>query len=193
MAESLARVFDRYRYDKTIGQKSKTWFTQQVTLLAQKKIQTTTLFKQEKLTTRIVPGSLYLFQYDAKYKDSLPYFDRFPLVFPFRKMPEGFIGLNMHYLPYFWRVKLLDRLLQFADNKSLTEKTKLRYSWATINSLSTFKIAEVCVKHYLTENVKSAFIKINPTDWHTAMMLPVEQFSGSNKNLIWEQNKKWLR
>lgn len=193
MSESLSRVFDRYRYDKSIGEKSKTWFKQQVILLAQKKIQTTTLFKQEKLTTRIVPGNLYLFQYDAKYKETLPYYDKFPLVFPFRKTPGGFIGLNMHYLPYFWRVKLLDRLLQFANSRTLDDKTKLRYSWATISSMSNFKIAEVCVKQYLSEHIKSAYINITPNDWHTAMMLPVEQFVGSNKNSVWEENKKWLR
>ena len=52
------------------------------------------------LRAQIVPGGLYLFQYDAKHKDTLPYWDKLPLVFPFRKVPDGFYGLNLHYLPY---------------------------------------------------------------------------------------------
>lgn len=35
-------------------------------------------------------GQMYLFQYDALHKDTLPYYDRFPLIFPFRKTNDGF-------------------------------------------------------------------------------------------------------
>lgn len=193
MAEKLSRIFDKYRYDKTIAEKSKSWFAQQVNLLSTNRIAPNTLFKQEKQVSVVVPGSLYLFSYEALHKDTLPYFDRFPLVFPFRKTPDGFIGLNMHYLPYYWRVKLLERLLEFSTNPNLDSKTRLRYSWSTINGVSKFKIAEPCVKRYLSSQMKSTFIKIKPEDWHTAMMLPVERFVGANKNIVWEDSKKWLR
>lgn len=193
MAERLSRIFDKYRYDKSSAEKSKSWFVQQVNLLSTARIAPNTLFKQEKQVSSVVPGSLYLFYYDALHKDTLPYFDKFPLVFPFRKLPDGFVGLNMHYLPYFWRVKLLERLLEFSTNPNLDSKTRLKYSWSTINGISKFKIAEPCVKRYLSSQIKSTFIKIKPEDWHTAMMLPVEKFVGANKNLVWEDNKRWLR
>jgi hypothetical protein len=35
------------------------------------------------LTTTILPGNMYMFFYDAKLKDKLPYWDMFPLVLPF--------------------------------------------------------------------------------------------------------------
>lgn len=193
MTERLSRIFDKYRYDKSSAEKSKSWFVQQVNLLSTARIAPNTLFKQEKQVSSVVPGSLYLFYYDALHKDTLPYFDKFPLVFPFRKLPDGFVGLNMHYLPYFWRVKLLERLLEFSTNPNLDSKTRLKYSWSTINGISKFKIAEPCVKRYLSSQIKSTFIKIKPEDWHTAMMLPVEKFVGANKNLVWEDNKRWLR
>jgi hypothetical protein len=50
------------------------------------------------LTNRIITGEMYLFAYDPKTKEDLPYYDRFPLVFPFRKVKGGFYGINMHYL-----------------------------------------------------------------------------------------------
>lgn len=190
---NLLRVFERYRYSRFIENQSKTWFQQQVLLLAKKPIMPGQLFKQEKTTTNILPGNLYLFFYDPKYKEELPYYDRFPLVFPYRKIKDGFMGLNMHYLPPYWRVRLLQRLMDYANNQLLDNTTKLQYSWALINQVSKFDIAEVCIKHYLNGHVKSQFIQIKPSDWHTAMMLPTERFIKADKSEVWEDNKKWLR
>lgn len=192
MAENLMKVFERYKYDRTVEFKSRSWFEQQVTMLAKKPIMPGQLFKQEKNRNTIIPGNLYLFYYDPKYKEKLPYYDTFPLVFPYQKVPGGFMGLNMHYLPNFWRVKLLQRLMDFATNKNLDSTTKLRYSWGLISSVAKFDIANPCIKHYLDDHVKSTFIQIKPSDWHTAMMLPTERFVGSNKKQVWEDAKRWL-
>jgi hypothetical protein len=43
-------------------------------------------------------GNMYLFSYDPKHKDTLPYYDRFPLIFPINKAKGGFLGITMHYL-----------------------------------------------------------------------------------------------
>ena len=37
---------------------------------------------QERLRTNTIIGKMYFFYYDPKTKDSLPYYDRFPLVIP---------------------------------------------------------------------------------------------------------------
>jgi hypothetical protein len=52
------------------------------------------------IRTNIKPGEMYFFQYDAKLKKELPYWDKFPLIFPVEEAPNGFYGLNFHYLPY---------------------------------------------------------------------------------------------
>lgn len=189
----LIKIFEKYKYDKSIETKSKTWFQQQVLLLSKKKINISTLLGQEKVVANVVPGSLYLFYYDPKYKEELPYYDRFPLVFPYKKTTDGFIGLNMHYLPHYFRVQLLHRLMQFANNTKMDETTKIRYSWSLISGVSKFKIAEPCVKQYLKNHVQSPFVSIKPIDWHTAMMLPVERFVGASKQQVWGESSKWVR
>jgi hypothetical protein len=118
-------------------------------------------------------------------KDELPYYDKFPLVFPYKKVPGGFMGLNMHYLPYQARVVLLQRLMDFATDATLTDNTRLKLSWKLISGVSQFKWAEACVKHYLNSHVRSTFRKIDAPDWATAMLLPVEQFVGASKNQVW--------
>ena len=183
--QNLQTIFDRYKYDQSIATKSKTWFTQQANLLMNKKINEKKLFSEQRVVSKLVPGKLYMFYYDPKYKEELPYFDTFPLVFPYSATPDGFMGLNMHYLPHFHRVQLLTRLMQFVNNKNLDENSKIRYSWELISGVSRFRDAEPCIKHYLKQHVKSTFIEIQGQDWHTAMMLPVERFVGSNKQTVW--------
>ena len=51
-------------------------------------------------------GKLNMFIYDPKWKKKLPYYDTFPLVLPLETYPDGFLGINMHYLPIPLRIKL---------------------------------------------------------------------------------------
>lgn len=168
--------------------KSRTWFDQQSRMLAGKTIQPQRLIRTSvnQNVLRIVPGELYLFNYDAKHKDTLPLWDSFPLVFPFHKMPDGFIGLNMHYLPYQVRIALLDQLMSFKTTSNLDETTRLKLSWRTIRSLSSMDVAAHCVHRYLLQHVKSPFKRIDAPDWATAMMLPVERFVGGTKQQAWK-------
>ena len=110
--KSFKDVFDKYKYDREAVKRSRSWFQGQLALLRAERIQPATLMRadQTALRPRIMPGFLYMFVYDPKTKAKLPYYDTFPLVFPFAKTPNGFLGLNMHYLPYQLRVLLLERL-----------------------------------------------------------------------------------
>lgn len=191
----LTSLFEKHRYDPSIYKKSSAWFEQQVLLLTKQKITPRQVLRDRRnaSSVKIMPGNLYMFLYDAKMKETLPYWDKFPLVFPFRAVPGGFYGLNLHYLPYRMRLQLMDKLLQFKTNDKWDQNTRLRYSWALIGGVSKFRAAEPCVKHYLYEQVRSPFARIESKDWATAMMLPVEQFVGANKNAVWQESKKVIK
>jgi hypothetical protein len=191
MAQSVKDIFLQNQYDlKTAAVRSKAWFQQQATMLKRHNITAQKVLNSDsqKVNRQIMPGSLYMFLYDPKTKDELPYYDMFPLVFPYKKLSGGFMGLNMHYLPYQARVVLLQRLMDFATDKNMTENTRIRYSWNLISGVSRFKWAEPCVKHYLNSHLKSGFRKIDAPDWTTAMLLPVEQFVGASKNKVWQDS-----
>lgn len=187
------KTFQDNQYNlKQAVAKSQAWFTQQARLLGRQQVAPARLISTspELNQAKITPGHLYLFHYDAKHQDTLPYWDMYPLVFPFRRLADGFIGLNMHYLPYQLRVRLLDRLTQFQSNKTLTETTRLKYSWEMISNVSRFKLAAPCVHRYLSNHVQSPFKRIDATDWTTAMMLPVERFVGAQKQAVWTNSLK---
>src|SRR5882672_6183900 len=44
-------------------------------------------------------GQLVMYSYDPKWKDVLPYYDRYPVVIPIELKPDRMLGLNLHYLP----------------------------------------------------------------------------------------------
>ena len=69
--------------------------------------------------TTIKPGFMYLFGYDPKLKNELPYYDRFPLIFPFKSDTDGFLAMNLHYLPHVFRARLMDNLYPLVNNLKL--------------------------------------------------------------------------
>jgi hypothetical protein len=131
-----------------------------------------------------------MYYYDAKHKATLPYFDRFPLVFPFKKVKGGFYGLNMHYLPLPLRAKLMDALYDTASNTRFDESTRLKISYQMLESAAKYKEFQPCIKRYLTSQVKSRFMYIYPSEWDVALFLPLERFQGASKTQVWSDSKR---
>lgn len=134
---------------------------------------------------KIMPGYMYSFVYDPKTKIKLPYYDKFPLVLPFNKYSDGFIGLNLHYLPYQYRLMLLDRLMTFSKTNKRGEVEYLKFSWQLITATAKSKFIQPCVKRYLSGYVKSRYINIPASDWATAIMLPMENFAKATLKEVW--------
>ena len=189
-------VFDQNKFDLlTAVKRSRGWFEKQVAAMATQNITPNKILRGDPshMRSAIIPGNLYMYKYDPKTKETLPYYDMFPLVFPFRKTQDGFYGLNMHYLPYDLRIRLLDRLLVFKTNSRWDETTKIKYSWALIDGVSRYEAAKPCIKQYLSTHVRSQFRQIDSEDWATAMLLPVERFVGASKQQVWADSRRIIR
>ncbi len=146
----------------------------------------------ERLTNRIMIGSMYMYYYDPKHKATLPYYDRFPLVFPYKKVPGGFMGINMHYLPLIYRAKLMDALYDVTNNQRFDETTKLKMNYSVLSNAAKFKYFAPCVKHYLNEHVRSRFLYVYPSEWDISLFLPLERFQGATKQQVWADSKKLI-
>lgn len=149
--------------------------------------------KTDRLVTAITVGRMYLFMYDPKTKEDLPYYDRFPLIFPFKRVQGGFYGINMHYLPHMLRAKLMDNLYSLTNNKTNDDTTKLRLSYALLNKAAKFKYFSPCVKHYLNTHVKTRFLWVPADQWETALFLPLERFQGATKQQVWRDSRRKIR
>jgi hypothetical protein len=153
------------------------WFKDTVSEV-QKKQQRTDPNKIFKKVSSPQIGSMFLFFYDAKYKTTLPFFDMHPLVIPIEMYIDGFLGVNLHYLPPLARVQLLKALDDTKNNDKYNETTKLLVSYELLKRYSTqFKRNEECIKRYLFSHVRSSFHTVNPSDWEKAALLPLQSWS----------------
>lgn len=148
---------------------------------------------KDRLQKEPLPGQMYMFYYDPKHKDTLPFYDRFPLIFPFKKIPGGFLGLNLHYLPPQLRAKLMDGLYEYANNTRYDESTKLKLNYELLSKVSTMKYFSPCIKHYLTSHVRSKMMYVYPSEWDIALFLPTERFEKATTSQVWADSKKKVR
>ena len=59
---------------------------------------------------RFVAGKIYVFGYDPKYKNELPWFDQNPIVLAIEPVDKNDFGINLNLLPVPFKEKLLDDL-----------------------------------------------------------------------------------
>ena len=138
-------------------------------------------------TGKPIIGKLYLFQYSAKWKDILPYWDMWPLIFPFSGVKGGFYGINLHYLPPNARAALMIRLIK-AQGKggNMDENFKLKLNY---NIITTFKPAIPCIKRYLFSQVQGkGLYGISGEDWSYAAALPLQKFQKESAKYVWQQS-----
>jgi len=133
-----------------------------------------------------------LYEYDAKHKDTLPYWDQFPLIILIGVTPNGFSGLNLHYLPPVMRARFLDKLMETANNKNLTDNTKMRITYDLLQGTSKYKEFAPCHKNYLFSQVRSTLKKVPAEYWETVSFLPVEKFVGESKLKVWQESRKLI-
>lgn len=186
-------ALELYHVDLKDIKRSKAWFEERVKFLSTKKIRPNRLMVAEEgqyLTDNIQAGKLYSYYYMPKGWETLPYYDTFPMVFPYDRDSKTFIGLNLHYLDYYYRFEIFRELMKTANSKFLTEDTKLQYNWDLIKSVARLKPAKHCIKRYLFSHVKSPFLEFKPNDWSTALTLPVERFVGANTQQVWQDSRK---
>jgi hypothetical protein len=142
---------------------------------------------------RPLPGRMYHYFYDPKHKDTLPYYDRFPLTMMVSPAQDGFYGLNLHYLHPMTRAMLLDKLMDVATNKRYNDNTRLRINYEILNRAKEYREFRPCFKHYLTKHLKSKLVLVPASEWDIAIFLPTEQFKGSTKLKVWEESKRTYR
>ena len=139
--------------------------------------------------TNIKPGFMYLFGYEPKLKNELPYYDRFPLIFPFKSDEDGFLAMNLHYIQPVFRAKLMDNLYPLVTNLKFDETTRIRASYNLLNSAAKYKYFQPCVKKYLYDHLKTKFLLIPANEWDIALFLPLQRFQKQSVNQVYKDSR----
>ncbi len=144
------------------------------------------LIRDGKRNTRPFFGRLNMFIYDPKFKKTLPYYDTFPLVLPLENYTDGFLGINMHYLPIPLRIKLLDRLVDFSNDTNFDAGTALLVEYQKVKKI---RLVKPTIHKYLAGQVKSQFRRIDADEFMIATLLPVQRFKKGSANEVWKDSR----
>lgn len=128
-------------------------------------------------------GGMYLYLYDPKFKKTLPFYDMYPLTLPVEFYSDGFLGINLHYLPPLARVNVLKSLIDLTDQNKYNKNQRLSLSYEYLRYYSNYlKGVDGCIKRYLFAHVRSSFHEVNPSDWEKAAVMPLQRWKiNSNK------------
>lgn len=172
---------------------SRDWYRDRA--LEVKKVNAQSIVKENRdwakntMTVRSI-GRMYMFFYDPKHKDTLPFYDQFPLIFPISMNEGGFTGLNLHYLPVIYRAKLMDALYESINNDKYDETSKIRLNYQVLNSVQRFKYFRPCIKQYLNDHVRSRFLEVPIDSWDSALMLPTQRFKKATAEQVWRDSRQ---
>jgi len=169
--------------------KARQWFKDQAQRVKTVDTQKLLAKGRENARSTVVTGQMYLFAYDPKHKNTLPYYDRYPLIFPIKKVPGGILGINMHYLPMPLRAKLMDNLYDLINNDAFDDTTRLKLSYNLLNSAAKFRYFKPCIKHYLNNQIDSRFIYIPPEEWEIALFLPLHRFKNATAAEVYKDSR----
>ena len=195
MANQLG-IFDEVREAAHGRELSMRWYRQKVQdLLPKPQVRAMIRegVKTQKVTVRPNFGTMNLFYYRPKGAAKLPYYDIFPLVIPIgRRLNDGFVGLNFHYLSVPQRWLLLERLSMFQVPSEL-DAFDTGEGAGDVMALFWSKIrrkrgVRPIVKRYLTKNIQSRFLKIELSEMLIALSIPMERFYTGK----WGGRKKYI-
>lgn len=144
----------------------------------------------DKTVTSPSIGKMYFYFYDAKTKDVLPYWDKFPLTIVIERYRDGFLGLNLHYLSPKARGALFDKLMEYSSDKNLDDRTRLQLSYSLLKGAANVPEFRPTVKRYLNTQMKSRMLEIHPENWLPAVFLPVARFQKASNTKVWSSSRQ---
>ena len=171
--------------------KSKEWFREKAQEVDSVDVARVIRQNKESTEASVRAGHLYLYRYNPKTKQTLPYYDRYPIVFPYKKSKDGFIGLNLHYLPIPFRAMLMDGLYEYVIGSRGTTRVNVNYE--ILSNVFSLRYFKPCIKHYLFDYVETRFLHVDVTEWDVALFLPLQRFLKASEQTIYRDSISIIR
>lgn len=145
-----------------------------------------------KVTTKPQIGRFYLYKYDPKTKEDMPYWDTVPLVLITSKTKDGWYGINFHYMPPIIRLRIMEGFYKTRKNKAITERMRMKADWERAvriaQAVGAHEFLSNSIKRYLGSHVVSPLIDLDPEHWTMCLFLPLSRFMENGKG---KRHRKW--
>lgn len=136
-----------------------------------------TLLNSSRGSSKTVIGNLYFFKYDPKLKAKLEMYDKYPMAFPIKLYKDGFLGVNLHYLPVGERKEFIKRVNEYKKTSD-DDRTKINAELMTLleSTKRIYKMMPEAVHRYLLPHARSRFIQILPEEYEKAVQLKIDEW-----------------
>lgn len=135
-------------------------------------------------------GFPMMFKYSPKTASVLPYYDILPMPILLAKYSDGFLGLNIHYLPWAKRLQLADRLVKSAKNKKRINYGQIKSAWQSLRLPVGYSY--LIIRRYLVSHIQT---DIAVFTWDTyrkaAVNIPGKWKKKSEKAVFAAMMVKW--
>ncbi len=139
-----------------------------------------------KRNSNVFIGGMFIYTYDPKHKDTLPWYDTLPVVIPIEMYDDGWLGLNLHYLPPMLRARLMDKLIEFR-RRALSDRAYMKLSYKLLTAVVKTDLFAPCIHRYLASHVTSRLIQVSDEYWEEVAMLPLQQFQKRTARTVWRR------
>jgi hypothetical protein len=170
---------------------SRQWFREKASLIEGLNTRDVIRGATDLYTNRLRLGHFYLFRYDPKTADTLPYYDRFPFVLILDGNTTGFTGLNLHYLPFEYRAALMDQLYEYETGRD--EMSRIRITYQILKTTARLRFYKPCLRQYLNNYVTSRFVHVNVQEWDVGMFLPLQKFIKKSDQFVQRDSVRKIR
>lgn len=190
----LPSMYERFKQSppnerEKLKSQSMTWLNLKVKALQQNEKELSKILTKYK--KNFFTGGMFFYTYDAKTKDKLPYWDKFPLILLLERKGDGFLGLNIHYLDYDTRLKTITNLINAATYNKSDDMLVSSLTYNTIKTSPMYKeLKQFCIKKYLLSHIKSKILPVESHEWIFAAMLPVADFQKKTNSQVWKKSRK---
>jgi hypothetical protein len=131
-----------------------------------------------------------LFVYDPKLKAVLPYYDVLPLSIVLGYYPDGFLGINLHYIPWAKRISLGKALIKATKGKNRISYTMLRKAWQ--DAKLPVGLALLCIRRYLYSHIRSEIKLFDYETYRKAVVETRGDFKKKSEKIVMRlMMKKW--
>lgn len=132
-------------------------------------------------------GGMFIYGYDPKWKDKLPWYDTLPVVIPISILKDGrILGLNLHYLPPMLRAQLLDILVDY-KRRAGTPRAYMQLSYQMLKGIASHRLIAPCIHSYLPSHITTNIARIDDEYWEQVCMLPLQQFQKASAEQVWRK------
>ena len=133
-------------------------------------------------------GEMFLYVYSPKFKDDkkvLPYYDTLPLIILLGKGGDRMLGINVHYIPWTWRVKLVRDMM-----KAVGGGHRVRYRDIK-NAIKSAKIPSAimyyALRTYLYGHIRSEVKNFDSQNFELALQNVMPKFQRKTDTYIYKE------